>query len=152
MGNHRIICGDSTSADVVETLLGSVKPHLMVTDPPYGVEYSAGWRNEAMPAKNDPSRWRDGAGCPTGAVMNDDKADWSEAWALFPGDVAYVWHADRMGVGVNVGVNLMDQGFELRALIIWAKSQFVIGRGHYHPMHEPCWYAVKSRHGATGHW
>ena len=145
MGNHRIICGDSTSADTVDKLLGSVKPHLMVTDPPYGVEYDANWRNEADRANGTPY----GASA-IGAVSNDDRVDWSEAWALFPGDVAYVWHADKMGVGV--GVNLMDQGFELRALIIWAKSQFVIGRGHYHPMHEPCWYAVKSRHGATGHW
>ena len=148
LGRHRIICGDSTSADTVSVLLGDVKPHLMVTDPPYGVEYDAGWRNESMPAKNDPTRWKDGAGRATGAVMNDDKADWSEAWALFPGDVAYIWHAGNMAH--TVADSLIASGLEIRAQIIWAKSQFVIGRGHYHPHHEPCWYAI--RKSANGHW
>ena len=56
----------------------------MVTDPPYGVNYDPAWRNRAG------SRRRHGAA--TGTVVNDDRADWREAWALFPGDVAYVWH------------------------------------------------------------
>lgn len=148
LGNHRIICGDSTSADVVAKLLGPVKPHLMVTDPPYGVAYSAGWRNDAMPQKNDPSRQRDGAGRATGTVMNDDRADWSEAWSLFPGDVAYVWHADLHAKTV---VDSLDAvGIHVRTQIIWAKQQFAIGRGDYHHQHEPCWYAV--RKGKTGHY
>ena len=150
LGRHRIACGSSTDADTVATVLGDVKPHLMVTDPPYGVEYEAGWRNKAMPAKNDPSRWKDGAGQETGKVLNDDKADWREAWALFPGDVAYVWHAGNMAH--VVAESLLATDFNIRAQIIWAKSQFVIGRGHYHPHHEPCWYAVRNRSGATGHW
>lgn len=82
MGSHLLICGDSTSADVVERLLGDVKPLLMVTDPPYGVEYDPGWRN----------RTGTSATKRTGKVLNDDRADWREAWSLFPGDVAYVWH------------------------------------------------------------
>jgi DNA modification methylase len=148
LGNHRLMCGDSTSADDVGTLLGAVKPHLMVTDPPYGVNYSAGWRNEAMPKKNDPSRWRDGAGRATGAVENDDNADWSEAWALFPGDVFYVWHAGNKAH--IVAESLLASGYDIRAQIIWAKSHFAISRGDYHPMHEPCWYGV--RKGKKGHY
>lgn len=134
MGNHRIICGSSTEADTVAKLLGPVKPHLMVTDPPYGVEYDASWRLSAMPEKNTINGSH-------GKVENDDKADWREAWALFPGDVAYVWHAGNMAH--VVAESLLACNFGIRAQIIWAKNQFVIGRGDYHPQHEPCWYAVK---------
>ena len=91
LGNHRIVCGSSTEVESVDKALNGVKPHLMVTDPPYGVEYDADWRNKAMRA--DGSKV---GGRAVGKVLNDDKADWREAWALFPGDVAYVWHAGNM--------------------------------------------------------
>lgn len=143
LGNHRIMCGDSTSADSVAVLLGDRKPHLMVTDPPYGVEYDPGWRNDADRANGKKIGAR-----ATGVVMNDDRADWREAWALFPGDVAYVWHAGAYSP--TVADSLISCGFEIRALIVWGKHRLVIGRGHYHHMHEPCWYVV--RKGATGHW
>ena len=143
LGKHRIMCGDSTSADHVKTLLGGGMPHLMVTDPPYGVEYDADWRNKALRADGTPI-----AGRAVGKVLNDDRADWREAWALFPGDVAYVWHAgSRSHV---VADSLVACGFNLYSLIVWGKNTLVIGRGHYHPKHEPCWYAV--RKGKTGHW
>jgi len=136
LGKHRIVCGSSTEADTVGKLLGDVKPHLMVTDPPYGVEYDADWRNKAM--RSDGSKI---GGRAVGKVLNDDKADWREAWALFPGDVAYVWHAGNMAH--VVAESLLACDFGIRAQIIWGKSQFVIGRGDYHPQHEPCWYAVR---------
>lgn len=146
LGNHRIICGDSTSADTVGKLLGSVKPHLMVTDPPYGVEYDANWRNEALRADGSATNGR-----AIGKVENDANADWSEAYALFPGDVCYVWHP--AGALQNVFYqSLLECGFEVRMQIIWAKSHFPIGRGHYHVQHEPCWYAVRKKSGATAHW
>jgi DNA modification methylase len=138
LGGHRLLCGDATVATDVERLLGSEKPNLMVTDPPYGVEYDPSWRNEAGVSAT--SR--------TGKVTNDDRADWREAWALFSGDVAYVWHADRQAAVVQA--SLEASGFEIRCQLIWAKSRFVLGRGDYHWQHEPCWYAV--RKGATGHW
>ena len=136
LGSHRLICGDATVAADVERLLGDVKPHLMVTDPPYGVEYDPTWRNRAGVS----------ASARTGAVLNDHRADWREAWALFPGDVAYVWHGALHAA--TVADSLTACGFAIRAQIVWAKERLVMSRGHYHWQHEPAWYAVRG----TGHW
>jgi DNA modification methylase len=144
MGKHRIACGDCTDQGTVDKALNGVQPHLMVTDPPYGVEYDADWRNKSMRADGSPI-----AGRAVGKVLNDDKADWRDAWALFPGEIAYVWHAPGENQA-EVMESLKACDFQIRNHIIWAKQQLVIGRGHYHHQHEPCWYAV--RKGGTGHW
>jgi DNA modification methylase len=138
LGSHRLICGDATDPDVVARVLGGVRPHLMVTDPPYGVMYDPEWRNRA--GASETKR--------TGKVLNDHRADWREAWALFPGEVAYVWHGALHAT--TVAESLAATGFEVRAQIIWAKERLVLSRGHYHWQHEPCWYAVRA--GGTGHW
>ncbi len=138
LGNHRLLCGDSTVATDVERVLGTVKPLLMVTDPPYGVEYDPGWRNQAGAAKTKR----------TGKVLNDDRADWRDVWALFPGDVAYVWHGALHAA--TVAESLEVAGFTIRSQIIWAKYRLVLSRGDYHWQHEPCWYAVKKT--GKGHW
>jgi DNA modification methylase len=133
---HYLLCGDATCADDVARALADAKPHLMVTDPPYGVEY-------------DPSLARPvSVGSARGKVMNDDRFDWFEAWALFPGRVVYVWHG-MLHAG-PVFDSMVSAGFEIRAEIIWAKNQLVMSRGHYHPQHESCWYAV--RRAATANW
>lgn len=138
LGRHRLICGDCTDADTVARALDGVVPHLMVTDPPYGVNYKPSWRE----------RFRTGGVLAAGEVMNDDRADWREAWSLFHGDVAYVWHGALHAA--LVAESLASAGFDIRAQIVWNKTRLVIGRGDYHWQHEPAWYAV--RRGKTGHW
>lgn len=137
LGKHRLVCGDSTNAEDVAKALNGVKPHLLVTDPPYGVSYDPSWRE----------RFGDGD-IAKGKVLNDDRADWREAWALFPGDVAYVWHGALHAR--TVAESLEACGLAIRSQIIWDKTRLVIGRGDYHWQHEPAWYAV--RKGSKGHW
>ena len=138
LGKHRLLCGDSTVATDVEKVLHGVTPLLMCTDPPYGVEYDPSWRNQVGAAKTKR----------TGKVLNDDRADWREAWALFPGEVAYVWHGALHAR--EVIESLEACGFSLRSQIIWAKERLVLSRGDYHWQHEPCAYAVKKT--GKGHW
>jgi DNA modification methylase len=132
LGRHRITCGDCTDPTVVARVLNGVRPHLMVTDPPYGVEYNPAWRVTAGVG---------GSGTATGKVLNDDRADWREAWALFPGDVAYVWHAGTFAG--DVAASLEATKFKVRAQIVWVKTRHVLSRGDYHHQHEPCFYGVR---------
>ena len=114
LGEHRIICGSCTDHDTVKKLLQGEKPHLMITDPPLR----------------------------TGKVLNDDKADWREAWKLFPGDVAYIWHASIHVKEVMASLEACN--FVIRSQIIWAKKNFALSRGDYHWQHECCLYALKN--------
>ena len=79
MGGHLVGCGDSTSAADVELVLAGSQPHLMISDPPYGVSYDPSWRAH---------HGRRAGKLAQGKVLNDDRADWRDAYALFPGDAA----------------------------------------------------------------
>lgn len=143
LGSHRVLCGDATDADAVARLMGDTKPLLMVTDPPFGVGYDPSWRNDAL----HDFAFRAVA---TAYMKEDKEITWLKAHKLFTGNVAYVWHADRDGIGIQVGLALIGCGFTLRTLIIWVKEGFVISRGHYNSQHESCWYAC--RKGTTANW
>lgn len=136
LGPHRIGCGDCTDAVLVSAVMGDGLPELMVTDPPYGVEYDPAWRHKR--GVNNSAR--------KGKIQNDNIADWTPAWNLFPGEIAYVWHGALRST--IVAQSLFDAGFTIRAQIIWAKERLVMSQGDYHWQHEPCWYAVRKR----GHW
>ena len=138
LGRHRLLCGDAAAQPDVARLLDGVTPLLMATDPPYGVTYDPAWRHRVDPRQRTA----------VGPVTNDDRADWRPAFQLFPGAVAYVWHA-ALKAGI-VAEALGSAGLVIRSQIIWAKQHFALSRGHYHWAHEPAWYAVCT--GARTHW
>ncbi len=127
---HRIVCGDSTDPANVKLAQGELSPILMVTDPPYGVNYDPKWRVGVS-----------GGARLTGEVRNDDVVDWAAVYKLSECDVAYVWHASWFIDQVKTG--LESAGFDMVSLLIWVKQHFALSRGDYHWQHEPCWYAVK---------
>jgi DNA modification methylase len=136
LGRHRLLCGDATAAGDVTRLLAGATPVLMATDPPYGVKYEPAWRHHVNPTQRTA----------VGRVVNDDRADWTAAWQLFPGTIAYVWHAGLKAP--TVAADLEAAGFRIRAQIIWVKQHFALSRGDYHWGHEPAWYAVRG----NGRW
>lgn len=144
LGRHRLLCGDATNADDVALLLGDARPNLCLTDPPYGVEYDPAWRQREAEKGNLQYAERR-----IGEVANDNRSDWSAAFALIPGNVIYCWSPPGTN-SFDFHQAIVGSGFEIRMQIIWSKPHFPISRGHYHVRHEPCWYAV--RRGADAAW
>lgn len=141
LGNHRLMCGDSTMIDDVEKLLDGQEPNTMITDPPYGVKYEAGWRAEAKGVKKTEREVNSN-------LQNDNRSDWYDAYVLHKGNIAYVWHASAFTDVVMDG--LKRAGFEIKAQIIWNKNVHALSRSDYQWKHEPCWYAV--RKGESHNW
>lgn len=137
LGHHKLACGDACNPELVKRLFSDRQPFMIVTDPPYGVEYDPKWRENYDTGKRR-----------SGKVENDGRIDWSEAFSIVDAKVIYVWCAGLYLPEVATGLD--NQLFERRALIIWKKQHFVMSRGAYHWQHESCWYAVKK--GASAKW
>lgn len=133
LGNHRLLCGDSTNIDAVEAMMDGDLADQLITDPPYNVDYT-GKTKEALTIDND--------------SMSDDafrqflKDAYTTADAVMkPGAVFYIWHADSEGYNFRGAAH--DMGWQVRQCLIWKKQHMVMGRQDYHWMHEPCLYGWK---------
>jgi DNA modification methylase len=145
-GPHRVLCGDATSQQAVERLLGASQPILLVSDPPYGIELDSEWRdraglNRCGSAQASYMKQRT-EGHTNTSISSDTRADWSAAFELVASlQAAYVWHASVFTREVLDG--LLRIGFLYPQQIIWNKGRIVLTRTHYWYQHEPCWYVRK---------
>lgn len=140
LGRHRLMCGDSTNIEHMKQLIGKEKVDMLLTDPPYNVNYE-GKTDEALKIEND--------------SMEDAefRAFLKDAFSVADGvmregAVFYIWHADTEGYNFRGAVK--DVGWQVKQCLIWNKNSMVMGRQDYHWKHEPCLYGWKD--GAAHLW
>lgn len=140
LGKHRVMCGDSTSFDDIDTLCDGGKVDLWITDPPYNVAYE-GKTEDALKIENDDMDDAQFRQFLTDAYSAADSA-------LKAGASFYIWHADSEGYNFRGAAK--DVGWQVRQCLIWVKNTLVMGRQDYHWKHEPCLYGWKD--GASHNW
>lgn len=150
LGEHRLVCGDSTDPKVLEKLMNGEQADLLITDPPYNVALGM---NETIEEKKKRRRRTDNL-----IVQNDSMSDgdfraflktaFKVAFsAMKQGAVFYIWHADSEGYNFRGAV--IDAGEKVRQCIIWNKDRLILGRQDYQWKHEPCLYGWKD---GAGHY
>jgi len=137
LGNHRLMCGDSTSIDALEKLTNNQLVDMWLTDPPYNVAYE-GKTKDALTIQNDSMNNESFRQFLTDSYSAADSV-------MKQGAVFYIWHADSEGY--NFRGAAQDTGWQVRQCLIWKKSSMVMGRQDYHWKHEPCLYGWKSGSG-----
>ena len=133
LGNNRLMCGDSTVLEDVEKLIGGEQADMLLTDPPYNVNYE-GKTKDKLKIKNDKMDNDNFRQFLTDAFSNADMV-------MKPGAVFYIWHADSEGY--NFRGACFDAGWTVRQCLIWNKNSMVMGRQDYQWKHEPCLYGWK---------
>lgn len=128
VGRHRLMCGDATSEEDVETLMDGKKANLIVTDPPYGVSFTS---SDGLSIQNDSIKGEEFYNFLLMAFKN-------MAAHLEKGGAAYIFHADTEGL--NFRKAFQDAGFHLAGCCIWVKNSLVLGRSDYQWKHEPILY------------
>ena len=147
LGRHRLMCGSSTDPAQVEALMDGRQADMLLTDPPYNVDYHGG---------NHGSHDEHAKGM---TIQNDNMSEdafidfLSDAFesadaVMKPGAVFYIWHADRQCYAFHLACK--KTGFQVRETLIWLKQQLILGRNDYHYKHEPCIYGWKE--GANHLW
>lgn len=134
LGRHRLMCGDSTSTECVQKLMGGLQADLLLTDPPYGVDYT-GKTKDALKIENDAKSDDDFIAFLRSAFEAADSV-------MKPGAVFYIWHADSKAYVFRMACQMV--GWEVRQVLIWVKNAMVMGRQDYQWKHEPCLYGWKA--------
>ena len=140
LGNHRLMCGDATVLEDVRTLMNDNKADLLLTDPPYNVDYE-GKTKDSLKIKNDNMGDNQFKQFLTDSFSNANEV-------MKEGASFYIWHADSEGY--NFRSACKDVSWKVRQCLIWNKNTMVMGRQDYQWKHEPCLYGWKD--GASHNW